>query len=106
MCCAALGVRIVRGCVLFTLLDFVMAMRFVDEHATDGTGACAHDQAGRTTYLRAYDGSCYRAAGNELGLGVVMVIVAMRLRDGVFMGLLRMDGKRQREDGCGYGGCC
>jgi len=94
-----------RG-VFFALFDFVVAMGLVDEHAADSTGAGSYNGASRAANLSAYNGSGYCAARDKLGLGVMMMVMRLRLRNGVCVRLLRGNGKRQREDGCGYSDCC
>ena len=69
----------------FALFDFVVAMGLVDEHATDGAGTCSDNGACGATNLGAYESSTDSAAGNELGLGVVVVIVSVGLGDSIFV---------------------
>jgi len=76
----------------------MVTMRFVRQDT--GARACTstYHRAHRAAYLGADKRAAYRTASHKLGLGVVSGIVAMRLRNGVFVRLLRMhrDWERQR----------
>jgi hypothetical protein len=96
----------VRSFVSFALLDLVVAMGLVGDYAAYGTDASANNCADWAADLGAYEGSAHCATCDELGLGVVAMVVAMGLDDGIFVGLLRGGSERQCEDCCGKCGCC
>ena len=77
-----------RG-ISLTLFDLMMAMGLVDEHAADGARSRSYKRAARAADLSAHHCSSHRSARNELGLGVMMMVVRVSLCDGVFMRLLR-----------------
>ena len=62
-----------------------MAMDLVGDNAANGTYASPDNGTARTTHLSAHHRSANRTAGNELCLGVVMMVVGVRLCDGVFV---------------------
>jgi hypothetical protein len=97
---------VVRRLMLFARFHFMMAMCFVRKYARACTSSGADNCANRSTNLRANHRSANSATGDELGLRVVMVVMGMCLRDGVFVRLLRERRAGQRKNGCGYGGCC
>ena len=83
-----------------------MAVGFVGEKAGTCTYASADECASWTTHFRADDGTTDGTSADELSLGVVAVIVAMSLGDGVFVRLLRGGTDGDHEDGGGDCGCC
>jgi len=62
-----------------------MAMDLVGDNASNGTYAGTDNRASGTTNLSPHNRSANRAAGDELCLGVVMMVVGVRLGDRVFV---------------------
>jgi hypothetical protein len=92
--------------MFLTLLHFMVAMDFVSNHAADRAYARTNDCAARTANLRSNKSSANGAAGYELGLGLVVMVVSVGLRCGVFVRLLRDDCKRHGKHGGGNCGGC
>ena len=68
-----------RSFVFFALLDLVMAMGFVGDDTTDGTYASADNCADWASDFSSDKCATYCTAGDEFGLGVVVMIVGVSL---------------------------
>jgi hypothetical protein len=75
----------------------VVTMRAIGGEAGDGSSACTNSGADRATNLGADQSSAYGASTDELGFGVMTVVMGASLRDGIFMRFLSLDsgGKRK-----------
>ena len=78
-------VLLVRSFVFFALLDLVMAMGLVGDDSADGTNASANNCAGWAANLGSYECATYCSAGDELRLGVMVMIVGVSLSNSVFV---------------------
>ena len=74
-----------RSFAFFALLDLVMAMGLVGNDSADGTNASANNCAGWAANLGSYECATYCSAGDELRLGVMVMIVGASLGDGIFV---------------------
>jgi hypothetical protein len=100
------ALALVGGSGFFALPDLVFLMDVVRDQTTARAHSSADDRAGRAANLGADERSAYGSAGDELGLGMVMPVVAMGLDDGIFMGFLRENRQRHGQNSSGYSVTC